>query len=259
MAIVFKDVCKSYGSGPVVLRIPHLELSEGALTAVVGPSGCGKSTLLRLVASLSRPTRGEVRIGGNGARAEPPGRMGIVFQDATLLPWLDVRRNIELPLRLRGIAAPERREAAREQARRVGLGGVIDRHPAQLSGGMKMRVSLARALAADPAILLLDEPFGALDALTRDRLNEELSALQERGRWTAVFVTHSVTEAVFLADRILVFSPGPGEVAGDIAVDLPRPRRADLRETDAFHRLVTRVSGMVRNPHNTPDWGDDPR
>ncbi len=246
MSITFKNVTKNHLPGETVLSVPRLELADGALTAVVGPSGCGKSTLLRLIGSLSAPTEGAVRI-GNRAPAESRGEMGAVFQDATLLPWLNVRKNIELALRLRRAPRNERHEAAEAQARLVGLEDVLDRYPNQLSGGMRMRVSLARALAANPRILLLDEPFGALDAMTRDRLNEELSDLQARGGWTAVFVTHSVTEAVFLADRVLVFSTGPGRIVADVAVELPKPRRGELRETGDYQRLVAELSAILRS------------
>ncbi len=231
-------------SAPPVLAPLDLTISPGEFVAVLGPSGCGKSTLLRLLSGLAEPSAGTITIDGH-----PPGQgddLAYVFQDATLLPWLRVDANVETLLRLRRVPAAER---ARRREAALALVGLADRaraYPRQLSGGQKMRVSLARALATEPRVLLLDEPFGALDEMTRDRLGEELLAIHARQRWTALFVTHSVAEAVFLATRILVLAPRPGRIAHDLRVELPYPRTHDTRRSADYLRLVAEVSARLR-------------
>ncbi len=218
----------------------------GAFVSLIGPSGCGKSTILRLVAALSPVSDGEVLV--DGVRPERGGQQAaFIFQEATLLPWLTVLRNIELPLRLRGVRRAARREAATKMLGLVRLEDVANRYPRQLSGGMKMRVSVARALVQSPRLLLLDEPFGALDEMTRHHLNEELLDLHHAEGWTAFFVTHSVAEAVFLSDRVLVLAANPGRIHADIRIDLPRERSAETRECESYQRQVAEITRVLRS------------
>jgi NitT/TauT family transport system permease protein len=226
-------VRKRYGDGTLALAGVDLAVAPGELVAVVGPSGCGKSTLLRLAAGLERPTEGTVRV--------DTGRIGSVFQDATLLPWRRVQGNVELPGELEGVPAAERRERAGRAIELVGLTGHARRLPGTLSGGMRMRASLARALTAEPDLFLFDEPFGALDDITRRQLAVELGQLYARRRFAAVFVTHSVPEAVYLASRVIVLSPRPGRVVADVRVPFPHPRPPDLRFGPEFVATVAEV------------------
>ena len=212
--------------GERLLAVGHMDfqLWDGEFCVIVGPSGCGKSTLLKVLAGLVKPTGGEGRIG-----TEPMGRtrddIGFVFQSATLLPWLTVLGNVLLPLRVQGRKDKDQWEAhARELLQVVGLADFADSYPSELSGGMQQRVGMARALVHDPALLLMDEPFGALDALTRETMNAELQRIWLLKKKAVVFVTHSISEAVFLADRVIVMSARPGRVLADIRIDLPRPR-----------------------------------
>lgn len=239
-----ENVSKRFGAAAALEGI-NLTAERGEFISLIGPSGCGKSTLLRLIAGLTAPTGGRVVVdeGPPGAAAEG---MFYVFQDPTLLPWLRVRANVELPLQLRGVARPERRERALQMLKLVDLMPAADKYPWQLSGGMRMRVSIARALSVAPRILLLDEPFGALDEMTRDRLNEDLLALRESSPFTAFFVTHSVAEAVFLSTRIVVLSPSPGRLSATIDVPFPFPRRRSLRESPEFLRLLAQASHELR-------------
>ncbi len=218
--------------------------AAGQTTALVGPSGCGKSTLLRLIAGLDVPSSGAVRIGGRSpAELARVAGLAIAFQDPSLLPWRTVRGNVALALTL------ARRPADPAEVDRlialVGLTGFEDHRPAELSGGMRQRVAIARCLATEPQLLLLDEPFGAVDEFTRLRLNEDLPPLWEASGTTTLLVTHSVTEAVLLADRVLVFSARPGRIVADIPVPLPRPRLRAATRTPAFHALVDQVSAAL--------------
>lgn len=244
-AVQLRAVTKRFGTDAPVLADLDLAVAPGEFVSLLGPSGCGKSTLLRLVSGLSPTTEGEVRLLGGSPEATR-GRLAYIFQDATLLPWLTIAGNIEAPLRLRGMAREERRRRAAEVLELVRLRDVATRHPRQLSGGMKMRVSVARALALEPEVLLLDEPFGALDEMTRQRLNEELLQLREHHAWAAIFVTHSVAEAVFLSHRVLVLGGRPGRIAAEFAIPFPQPRRAELRATREFHEYVVQVSAALR-------------
>ena len=246
--IELAGVGKTFDGRTKVLDGIDLALPRGELLALIGPSGCGKSTLLKLIAGLVRQSAGRIVVGG-GAPAEAEGKLGFVFQDANLLPWLNALDNVALPLKLMGAPKAKRRQTAREMLDMVGLSRVPDHYPRELSGGMRMRVSIARALATGPEILLLDEPFGALDEMTRNSLNEELLRLREQQRWTAVFVTHSVSEAVFLSSRIAVLAANPGRVHTTKRIDLPFPRTARTRELPAFHALVAEVT---RSLHNVP-------
>jgi len=243
--VTFRSVAKSFGDGPRVLDGIDLRVAAGEFVALIGPSGCGKSTLLRLIAGLSPISDGELLING---RPPTRGQAGtaFIFQEPTLLPWLNVQSNIEVPLRLRGTPRDERQRVAAEMLRLVQLADVRRRYPRQLSGGMKMRVSVARALALAPRLLLMDEPFGALDEMTRHHLNEELLELRAAQNWTAFFVTHSVEEAVFLSTRVVVLAAKPGRIVADVAVPFAYPRPPELREQSAFHELVARVSGELR-------------
>lgn len=249
-AVEFRAVEKRYGSGPVILDDINLAAASGDFVALIGPSGCGKSTLLKLIAGLSPITRGELHLACHSAspeRANPADDLAYVFQEPTLLPWLTVAANVALPLDLRATPPTRRATLVTAALALVGLTSHSAFYPRQLSGGQKMRVSIARALVLSPQILLLDEPFGSLDEMTRDRLNEELLAIRERQRWTAFFVTHSVAEAVFLANRIVVMSANPGRLHREIRVDLPYPRTPATRRDPAYHRLVDEVSQLLRS------------
>lgn len=242
--VKFTSLLKRYGDGPVVLDDISLSVQPGDFISFIGPSGCGKSTVLKLVSGLSPWTRGELTVAGVKPR-QARDKQAFIFQDATLLPWHTAQANVELPLRLRGVAASERATKAQEMLELVGLGESRDYYPRQLSGGMKMRVSIARALTLAPQLLLLDEPFGALDEMTRNRLNEELLALRERSRFTALFVTHSVAEAVFLSNRIFVMAANPGRFHAEVAVDFSYPRRPELREKSEFQAKVNEVTRLL--------------
>jgi NitT/TauT family transport system ATP-binding protein len=219
-----------------------LGIEPREFVSLIGPSGCGKSTLLRVVGDLIEPTSGEVVVNGKSARRARVDRdYGIVFQDPVLYDWRTVGKNIALPLELAGWRRSRRSERVREMLELVELTGFEKHHPWQLSGGMQQRVSIARALAFDPALLLMDEPFGALDEMTRERLNLELLRIWEASGSTIVFVTHSIAEAVFLSTRVLVMSARPGRISDVVPIDLPQPRTAVTREEARFFELVTRV------------------
>ena len=228
----------AYPRGPALGPL-SLALASGSLTALVGPSGCGKSTALRLLAGLERPTRGEV------IRAAAPGETAVVFQGPTLMPWASAEANAALPLRLAGRPATGAAAAARAALAAVGLAGADGARPAQLSGGMAMRVSLARALVTRPKLLLLDEPFAALDELTRRRLADDVHGLWAEQRPAVVFVTHNVEEAVYMAQRVVVLTPGPGRVALDAAVEGPVPRPPGFRTTESFRASVEAVTAAL--------------
>jgi len=221
-----------------------LQVGAGEFLCIVGPSGCGKSTLLRVLGGLARPTRGKVYLGGELLTA-PRRQIGFVFQKANLMPWRTVLRNVTLPLEIKGLKAEEAGQQARELLKLVGLEGFEDAYPHELSGGMEQRVAIARALVHDPAILLLDEPFGALDALTRENMNLELLRIWQAKRKTVVMVTHSIREALFLADRILVMSSRPGRIKATFAVPLPRPRRLEMLYSVEFGILSRRVRQAI--------------
>lgn len=239
------SVTKRFGdpSRPPVLDNLSLSIAAGEFVSLIGASGCGKSTLLRLLSGLSEPTSGQVLVSSRPAIATPTER-AFIFQDAALLPWRTVRQNAATLLQLRRTPPAERDQRVSELLSLARIAPLADRYPRQLSGGEKMRVSLARALALEPQLLLLDEPFGALDELTRELLNEELLALRDRRRWTAVFVTHSVAEAVFLSTRIVILAAG--RIAHDLPIDLPFPRTAETRESPAFLHRVAEISHLLR-------------
>jgi NitT/TauT family transport system ATP-binding protein len=244
MSVVeIKQLTKRFESGNVVaLQDIDLGIEPGEFVSLIGPSGCGKSTLLRIVGDLIKPTSGTVTVNGKPApRARADHDYGIVFQDSVLFDWRTVAKNVALPLEMLGWDRARRKSRVDEMLDLVELQGFGDHHPWLLSGGMQMRVAIARALAFQPALLLMDEPFGALDEMTRERLNMELLRIWDASKSTVVFVTHSITEAVFLSTRAVVMSARPGRIADIVDVDLPYPRGAQTREAARYFELVTQV------------------
>jgi NitT/TauT family transport system ATP-binding protein len=244
--VEFRDVTKRFGDGPLVLDRISLVAQPGDFISLIGPSGCGKSTLLRLIAGLTPLSTGTLTVDGR-TPDDAAADLAFVFQEPTLLPWLTVAKNVELPQKLRGVPVSERAATSQRVLDLVRLPEKAAAYPRQLSGGQKMRVSIARALALAPKILLLDEPFGALDEMTREHLNEELLAIRELQAWTAFFVTHSVAEAVFLSRRVLVMAANPGRIHTEIAVPLPYPRTEETRLSREYHDLVAHVSRILRS------------
>ncbi len=238
-----RRVYKAYGDPDDPLHALHdisFQVGRGEFVCMVGPSGGGKSTLLRIIAGLLHPTSGEILLDGQPVIAPSP-RMGIVFQNVNLMPWRTVVDNVALPLELAGMAKEQRHAAAQELIDLVALAGFERRYPAQLSGGMQQRAAIARTLAQDPELLLLDEPFGALDAITREHLNRELLRIRKLRQQTIFMVTHTIGEAVFLADRVLVLSQRPGTVKREIAIPLPHPRDEDTLTQPDYLSLVRQV------------------
>lgn len=243
--IALEGVTKRFRGAAVAVQNISMTVERGEFVTFLGPSGCGKSTLLKLVSGLSPVSEGTVRVNGmtpENARA----LVSFIFQDATLLPWRTVEKNVGLGMELEHAPRPARKDRVAKMLELVGLSHVARRYPRQLSGGMKMRASIARALVSRPRILLMDEPFAALDEMARDRLNEELLRLYSEQKWTVLFVTHSVAEAVFLSNRVVILAAHPGRVAHEIKVDLPWPRTAETRESKAFEEQVTQASRMLR-------------
>lgn len=236
---VFGD---SSGSAVEALRSVDLSIRPGTFTALIGPSGCGKTTILRILAGLDHATSGRVEFMGASSGEQP--RLGYCFQEPRLLPWRTVGANVALPLELAGFSKAERRMRAATAVGKVELSGFLKARPAALSGGMRMRAAVARAIVANPQMLLLDEPFGALDEVTRYRLDEMLHELWRLERFTAILVTHSIPEAVFLSERVVVLSPRPGRIIGEIAIDLPE-RTPEVRATDRFAQHVREVYRMM--------------
>ncbi len=225
------------GSRMTALRDMSLSVEQGELVALVGPSGCGKSTALNVLAGQVRPVSGQVRLAGEPVKGVSPS-VGYISQADTLLPWRTVLDNVALAMELRGVEKRERREAARGLMARMGLSGFEDNYPRELSGGMKKRAAIARVLAVDPAILMMDEPFGPLDALTKEKLQDEILALWESTGCTILYVTHDLTEAITLADRVVLMSARPGRVVREYPIDLPRPRRVmDVKFSPRFVEL----------------------
>ncbi len=242
----FERVEKRFGSAPPVIEGLNLQAERGDFISLIGPSGCGKSTVLKLMSGLLPLSAGEIVIDGMSP-ANAREELFYVFQEPTLLPWLTVRANVEMPLKLRGRPSDERERSAEKALGLVGLAERAEFYPRQLSGGQKMRVSIARALSMTPKVLLMDEPFGALDEITRDHLNEELLAIREQQAWTAFFVTHSVAEAVFLSNRIVVLAANPGRIHTEVKVELPYPRTEETRLSAEYQRLVGEVSRLLRS------------
>lgn len=246
LTLSFENVSMTYPDGTEALRDVSLDIQKGEFVSIIGPSGCGKSTLARIASGLLEHSEGQVYIDRD--------HLAFTFQEATLLPWRRVMANIELLMELRGVPAAERRRIAQEQVDLVGLTGFENRFPRALSGGMKMRASLARSLSLNPSVFLFDEPFGALDEITRERLLDETSALHRVKGFTGVFITHSIPEAVFLSDRVVVMGARPGRIAAEFAVDLPHPRTSDMRFTPEFAAGCVTVSKALRQTiHPTGD------
>lgn len=249
------EVTKTYGQsgeGTVALAPTTLHIRAGQFVALIGPSGCGKTTLLRMVGGLLAPTGGEIRVAnaalwkGRQRNADAVRNLGMVFQEANLLPWKSVVQNVAMPLLLRGTDKKSAVAKAREYIDLVGLGGFEESLPHELSGGMRQRGAIARALSYDPTVLLMDEPFGALDALTRESMNLELQRIWERTGATVLFVTHSIPEAVQLADRVISLTPRPGRVVADVEIPLSRPRTEDAQATPEFQGLARSLRETIR-------------
>jgi len=248
--VAIRGVSQRFGageSGVAALDSISLEIPDAQFVAVVGPSGCGKSTLLSLVAGLRLPSSGTVLCDGEPITAPMPRKVGMIFQEANLLPWLSAVDNVAFPLKLRRVAKAERLLAARRMLELTGLAGFEDRLPHQLSGGMKQRVAIARGLVQNPAVLLMDEPFASLDEQTRMVLGDELLRIWSGTRKTVLFVTHSLNEAVYLADRVVVLSARPGRVVDDVLVDLPRPRRFAMAASERFGALKDRIWQHIKS------------
>ena len=257
VAVQINSVSKVFnaGSSDRVEALSGIDLTVGGreFISLIGPSGCGKSTLLRLIGDLTEPTTGTVTVNGKTAHQARLGReYGMVFQHATLLDWRSILRNVELPLEVMGIAADEREATARRMLELVALGDFTHHYPWQLSGGMQQRVAIARALSFEPSLLLMDEPFGALDEMTRERMQTEVLDLWTKTNTTVVFVTHSIPEAVFLSTRVVVMSPRPGRIATTIDIDLPQPRNDDTREDPRFFEMLTEVREALRAVEAAP-------
>jgi NitT/TauT family transport system ATP-binding protein len=256
--VEIKDVTKQFGPTTAVRGI-DLGIEAGEFISLIGPSGCGKSTLLRIIGDLIQPSSGTATVNGKPARQARIDRdYGIVFQDAVLYDWRTVAKNISLPLELARWDRKRRSAKVKEMLDLVELGGFENHYPWQLSGGMQQRVSIARALSFDPSLLLMDEPFGALDEMTRERLNMELLRIWEASGSTVVFVTHSIAEAVFLSTRVVVMSPRPGRISDVIPIDLVQPRTATTREEPKFFELVTQVREALHLGHELDSKVESP-
>ena len=240
-ALRFDGVSMVYPDGTHALSQTSFDVRPGEFVTVVGPSGCGKSTLLKIASGLHDPTTGSVTVDRS--------KVGYVFQDATLLQWRTVQRNVELLAELEGVDKAERARRAAAAIELVGLKGFEGKYPKQLSGGMKMRASLARTLVLDPSVFLFDEPFGAVDEITRERLNDEVISLFERQRFAGLFITHSISEAVFLSTRVLVMSARPGRIIAEVDIPFPYPRVPELRFEPEFARLCGELSHALRDAH----------
>ena len=237
-------------SGKQVLAIDNFSLTieEGEFVSIVGPSGCGKSTFLHMVGGFEPIAEGSISVAGRSVSAPGPDR-GMLFQDYALFPWRTVLGNVGWSLEVAGMGKQEREERAERYLDMVGLSSFRDAYPSELSGGMQQRIALARVLAFEPAMLLMDEPFGALDAQTREIMQEELTTIWQRHKRTVLFVTHDIEEAVYLSDRVIVFSARPGRLKADITIDLPRPRKPEIRKSAEFQALRNRIWDMLREEY----------
>jgi NitT/TauT family transport system ATP-binding protein len=245
LAVSLRGVTKVYDNGVAALGPLDLEVPTGEFVSLLGPSGCGKSTALRLIAGLNAPTSGTVRVSHRAGRARAGQTIGFVFQEPTLMPWANVSENVRLPLKLAHVPVAEANARIGEALAQVGLAEFAGAYPRELSGGMKMRVSLARALVTDPDILLMDEPFAALDEITRFRLNNDLLSLWRNLRKTVVFVTHSVFESVYLSQRVIVMSSRPGRISAEFRIDAPEPRGEDFRTSADYAGYCRTVSNAL--------------
>jgi NitT/TauT family transport system ATP-binding protein len=237
-AITLKDISKIYANGTVALKALNLSVDEGEFVSLLGPSGCGKSTVLRLVAGLGQMNAGKILWGGG--QKQP--KLAFVFQEAALMPWATVQENVYLPLKLAGISRRAAVATVAETLKLVDLQGCERSYPRELSGGMKMRVSIARALVTRPELLLMDEPFGALDEMTRSRLNSDLLNLWSQKRWTVVFVTHNIYEAVYLSSRVVVMAARPGRVVAEVPIEAAYPRTEEFRTSSLFNSYCRQIS-----------------
>ncbi len=242
VAVRLRGATKVYDNGVTALGPFDLDVARGEFVSLLGPSGCGKSTALRLIAGLVTPSSGSVRVSHRADRADRRHSIGFVFQEPTLMPWASVRENVRLPLKLAHVPAADAEGRVREALAQVGLAEFAEAFPRELSGGMKMRVSLARALVTDPQILLMDEPFAALDEITRFRLNNDLLTLWRTLKKTVVFVTHSVFESVYLSQRVIVMTSRPGRISSEFRIDTPEPRVEDFRMSAAYASYCREVS-----------------
>src|SRR4030088_247647 len=249
LAVSLRGVTKVYDSGVMALGPLDLDVSKGEFVSLLGPSGCGKSTALRLIAGLSAPTSGAVGVSHRAGQTRAGHAIGFVFQEPTLMPWTSVRENVRLPLKLTHAPTAEANARVNEALTQVGLSDFADAFPRELSGGMKMRVSLARALVTDPDILLMDEPFAALDEITRFRLNNDLLSLWRDLRKTVIFVTHSVFESVYLSQRVIVMTSRPGRLSAEVRIDAPEPRGEDFRTSADYAAYCRKVSRALAPLH----------
>jgi NitT/TauT family transport system ATP-binding protein len=252
LAVRLRAVTKAYDNGVIALGPLDLDVAKGEFVSLLGPSGCGKSTALRLVAGLSAPTAGAINVSHRAARADGRHPIGFVFQEPTLMPWASVRENVRLPLKLAHAAAADADRRIEAALAQVGLSEFADAYPRELSGGMKMRVSLARALVTDPDILLLDEPFAALDEITRFRLNNDLLDLWRKLNKTVIFVTHSVFESVYLSQRVLVMTARPGRLASEFRIATAEPRGEAFRTSAEYAGYCREVSGALAPSYAGP-------
>ncbi len=245
--IALRSISKVFSNGTLALKDMSLDVGRGEFLSLLGPSGCGKSTALRIIAGLGEPTAGSIDwpTAERDAAGRPHPEIGFVFQEPTLMPWATVFSNVWLPLRLKGRSKSAARDEVMQALQMVGLEAFAHAHPRELSGGMKMRVSIARALVTKPKLLLMDEPFAALDEITRFKLNNDLLELWERFGWTVIFVTHSVFELVYLSQRIVVMAARPGRVYTDLLVDAPYPRHDDFRTSNVYNENCRRVSNAL--------------
>jgi NitT/TauT family transport system ATP-binding protein len=239
-AITLSNVSKVYSNGTVALKDLNLTIAEGEFVSLVGPSGCGKSTVLRIVAGLGKMSAGNLSLEGHSHR-----KLAFVFQEAALMPWATVQENVFLPLKLSGLTKRAAASTVAEALELVDLQGFEQSYPRELSGGMKMRVSIARALVTHPEILLMDEPFGALDEMTRGKLNSDLLHLWNRMQWTVVFVTHNIYEAVYLSNRVVVMAARPGRVVTEVTIDEPYPRTEAFRTSSTFNQYCRQISDAL--------------
>ena len=242
--ISLKNIGMEYQNGVTALTNVSIDIKKGEFVSLLGPSGCGKTTLLRIIADLLKPTSGEVTVGGETpTEARLKRKYGIVFQSPVLYDWRTVKKNVMLPMEILKVPKADREELAMQMLELVGLTDFADRYPKQLSGGMQQRVGIARALAIQPEILLMDEPFSALDEFTREKLHEDLLRIWRKTDKTIVFVTHNIAESVFLSDRVCVLSPHPGRLSALIDIDLARPRTAEIKNTIEFTDYVAKIRG----------------
>ena len=245
LAVSLRSVSKIFDGGVTALGPLDLDVRKGEFVSLLGPSGCGKSTALRLIAGLVAPTSGTVEVAHHQGETQPGQRIGFVFQEPTLMPWTSVRENVRLPLRIAHVPPAQSDARVDEALAHVGLTEFASAYPRELSGGMKMRASLARALVTDPDILLMDEPFAALDEITRFRLNNDLLRLWSNLNKTIIFVTHSVFESVYLSQRVVVMTDRPGRIGAEIAIDASEPRGEDFRTSAEYAHLCRKVSGAL--------------